>query len=284
MIRCAVILPAAGKGQRFAASGRASASKIEHELEGRAVFLRAIDLFHGRPEVEQIILAVDPQRYDEFTFRWGEALGFLNVDVVPGGASERWETVQQALGAVRDGVTHITVHDAARPATPAAVIDRVFASAEHHPAVIPAVPVSSTLKRVESAGGAVAKDRVDDILGLGDPDGPDVPPDALGTVAETVSRANVVAVQTPQVFDAGVLRAAYERLTNMSATQRREVTDDAGLVEATGTPVMVVRGDPGNLKLTEPADAEMLASLLRFRETETKQQDAVRDLFGDEDD
>ncbi len=277
MIDCAVILPAAGKGERFAAGSSASASKVEFELEGRAVFLRAIDLFHGRPEVRQIVLAVDPARHGEFVARWGEALSFLQVEVVPGGEAERWETVSKAMGRVDATVTHIAVHDAARPVTPKAVIDRVFAAAETCDAVIPGLPVSNTLKRVEERAEASPRDRVDDILGLGEET--ETHADQPRRVTETVPRADLVAVQTPQVFRAELLRDAYARLQTDGSLA---VTDDAALVEAMGQEVVVVEGDPGNLKLTRPADAELLSALLRYRQAESKQADAIRDLFGDD--
>ncbi|MEM9751955.1 MAG: 2-C-methyl-D-erythritol 4-phosphate cytidylyltransferase [Planctomycetota bacterium] len=308
MIRCSVILPAAGRGSRFAA-GRsggpnlaASASKIELELEGRAVFLRSIDLFHGRPEVEQIVLAVDPMRYDEFMARWGETLAFMHVDAVPGGTAERWETVAEALKVVREDVKHIAVHDAARPATPKAMIDRVFAAAETEDAVIPGLTVADTLKRIDAAGqdqpahpgtSDTAGSRADAILGMLDGDGGDGDAQveawkasagaALGTVTQTVSRDGLVGVQTPQVFRAEPFRAAYAELASDPAAMVG-VTDDASLFERRGVPVTVVAGDPGNLKLTRPEDAELLSALLRYCDAETKQADAVKDLFGDDDD
>ncbi|MEM8783632.1 MAG: IspD/TarI family cytidylyltransferase [Planctomycetota bacterium] len=294
MIRCSVILPAAGRGSRFASgvgakAGVAAASKIEWELEGRAVFLRAIDLFHGRPEVEQIVLAVAPSRFDEFMFRWGEALKFLGVEVVRGGKTERWETVAQALKHVREGATHVAVHDAARPTTPKAVIDRVFAAAETSDAVIPGLPVADTLKRLtDGAAPKKSRDRIDDILGVVEPEAEatlgttDPAPNdrEIGVVDRTVTREGLVTVQTPQVFGVQTLRRAYGTLDTLGAST--EVTDDAGLVEAMGGEVVVVAGDPGNLKLTRPEDAEMLSALFRFRDAEAKRADAVKALFGDD--
>ncbi|MEM1026455.1 MAG: 2-C-methyl-D-erythritol 4-phosphate cytidylyltransferase [Planctomycetota bacterium] len=297
MMRCSVILPAAGRGSRFASGRAASASKIETELEGRAVFLRAIDLFHGRPEVEQIVLAVDPTRYDEFMSRWGEALGFMTVDVVRGGTAERWETVAEALKVVRDEATHIAVHDAARPATPTAVIDRVFAAAATCDAVIPGVAVADTLKRIDATepeeppAEDTPASRADAILGMFDDT--DSAPDtqiqewkaasgaALGTVTQTVSREGLVGVQTPQVFRAEPFRSAYAAFAD-DPSAMAGVTDDASLFERRGVSVTVVAGDPGNLKLTRPEDAELLSSLLRYRDAERKSADAVKELFGDD--
>jgi 2-C-methyl-D-erythritol 4-phosphate cytidylyltransferase len=300
-MRCSVILPAAGRGSRFRA-GQASAaatpslSKVEHALEGRAVFLRAIDLFRERPEVTQILLAVDPDRLDDFAFRWSEALSFRAVDLVPGGRAERWETVAAALTHVEAEATHIAVHDAARPATPAAVLDRVFAAATQHHAVVPGLPVADTLKRLADPvtqpadGNRDALDRIDDILGLNptaeqSASAADLLPEnpsSLGFVESTVSRERLIGVQTPQVFRADVLRDAYADVV-AEPDRMSGITDDASLLERGGVAVHVVPGDPGNLKLTRPEDRELLSALLRFREAETRAAEAVRDLFGNED-
>ncbi len=273
-----VILPAAGLGQRFAAGDplgltRASASKIEFELDHKPVFLHAIEAFRAVGQVGQIILAVHPDRFDDFRFRWADKLAFLQVDLVAGGTVERWETVKLALEAVRDGATHIAVHDAARPVVSVKLIERVLVAAERLPAVIPGLPVSSTLKKVgpEEAGAEAQIDPLDDILGEGTSP-------AARPVHGTVPRDGLVAIQTPQVFEIELLRRAYDR-----ADQYPGITDDAGLVEALGETVHVVEGDPGNIKITHPGDAELAAALLAYRKQSTAAK-TVADLFGDDDD
>ena len=124
-----VILPAAGLGSRFAVNDRASSSKIEFELAHKPVFQHAIDLFTGRPDVCQVLLAVHPDKLDEFAFRWQDKLTFMRVKLVAGGQAERWETVKLALEHVADEATHIAVHDAARPCASSMMIDRVFDAA-----------------------------------------------------------------------------------------------------------------------------------------------------------
>lgn len=289
-----VILPAAGVGSRFVAegasfSGGAAASKIEFELDHKPVFLHAIEAFRGATvsvgHVGQIILAIHPDRLDDFRFRWEDKLRFLEVTLVPGGTAERWETVKLALDAVLPGATHIAVHDAARPVVSPKLIERVFAAAEHLPAVIPGLPVSSTLKRAAppetpetpeeaAAISGGASGALDDILGA------DTNPTAgARRVLDTVSREDVVAIQTPQVFEVSLLRRAYEQAENLAG-----VTDDAGLIEALGEPVHVVEGDPGNIKITHPGDAELAAALIAHRKHADAKQRAVVDLFGDDDD
>jgi 2-C-methyl-D-erythritol 4-phosphate cytidylyltransferase len=138
---------------------------------------------------------------------------------VAGGAT-RSESVRAGLAAVPDEATIILVHDAARPfAGPELfrrVIDAVIAGAD---AAIPAVPVDDTIKVV--AGDAVI---------------------------DTPDRSTLVAIQTPQAFRAGVLRAAH--------ASGGDATDDAGLVERMGGRVVVVAGADDNRKITKPADLD----------------------------
>lgn len=269
-----VILPAAGLGQRFAAGGKASVSKIEYLIDHKPVFLHAIEAFRAVGNVGQIILAVHPDQLDDFRSRWGDKLNFLQADLVAGGTAERWETVKLALAAVRPGATHVAVHDAARPVVSATMIERTFAAAQRLPAVIPGLPVSSTLKKVgPAAADPIEPDPLDTILGE-----EFSPTTSARPVIETIPRDDLVAIQTPQVFEIDLLRRAYHQ-----AGQLPGVTDDAALVEALGETVYVVDGDPGNIKITHPGDAELAEALLAHRKRGVAKQKVV-DLFGDDDD
>lgn len=260
----AVILPAAGASTRFG-----KGSKIEADLGGRPVFLRSVELFTGRKDVAQIILAVNPDTIDAFNFRWADRLGFHGVKVVPGGKTERWETVQRALEAVGSDATHVAIHDAARPLTTKALIDRVFLAAESFDAVIPGMSCSATLKRVGPADDAPL-DPLDAILGES------ARPPAQRVVA-TVDRRDVVEVQTPQVFKLDLLRRAYEKID-------ASVTDDAALVEALGEPVYVVEGEATNLKITRPGDMELAGALVQQRDAAGAKEMAAKKLFLHDDD
>jgi 2-C-methyl-D-erythritol 4-phosphate cytidylyltransferase len=140
--------------------------------------------------------------------------------VVPGG-SDRTESVRLALAAAlgeSPDLSIVLVHDAARAFTPPELIRAVTAAvAAGAPAVVPVLPVADTVKRVDN-----------DI------------------VAETVDRADLRAVQTPQGFAVGVLRKAYAVADSH--------TDDAGLVERLGVPVSTVPGHPAAMKITTPFD------------------------------
>ncbi len=145
--------------------------------------------------------------------------------VVPGGAT-RSASVRAGLDAVPGDATVVVVHDAARPLAGPDLWDAVVAAVESGAdAAICAVPCSDTIKRV-----------------------------ADGAVVATVDREALVAVQTPQAFRAGVLRAVH--------AAGGEATDDAALVEAAGGRVVVVPGSPENIKITHPADLVVAEALM----------------------
>lgn len=276
-----VILPAAGAGLRFArgaADGLIATSKIELDLAGKPVFLHAVELFIRRSDVRQVIVAVAPNRLDDFRFRWGDKLGFLGVTVVAGGEAERWQTVSRAIEAVSDGATHIAVHDAARPLASTALIDRVFEAAKRFDAVIPACDIGATLKRVEMDDTAEAEaDPLDAILG-----GTETGASPIRRVVRTVDRRSLVAVQTPQVFRADLLRKAYRQIVD-GRLDPAGITDDAQLIESLGESVRVVEGESTNLKITYPGDAELAEALLSKRGVSTAAELAKKRLFVDDD-
>ncbi|MEM7682796.1 MAG: IspD/TarI family cytidylyltransferase [Planctomycetota bacterium] len=294
MIRASAILAAAGQGRRFGGPGRASASKVEFEVAGKPVLLHAIDTLAARPEVAQILVAVDPDRFDEFADRWRDAIEDRGGTLVPGGRKDRWETVRLALAEVDASCTHVAVHDAARPAASQAMLDRVFAAAGRLDAVIPGLPVSDTLHRAEpdddpaeasAEAQGTATDVADAILGLDplDPSGVS-PGGASGAlerhrVVEPVDRAGLFAVQTPQVFERALLVNAYAELGD----DPQGLTDDASVVLRAGGVVRIVAGDPTNLKLTRPGDAPLLEAILAARQT-TDARDKVKELWADEED
>ncbi|MEE9211532.1 MAG: 2-C-methyl-D-erythritol 4-phosphate cytidylyltransferase [Phycisphaeraceae bacterium] len=280
-MKIAVILPAAGAGRRFGGSGDAGgANKIEAQLAGRAVFLRAVELFVGRSQVGPVILAVNPDTIDDFKLRWGDKLGFHGVQLVPGGRQERWETVRNALSAVDGSCTHVAVHDAARPLTSAKLIDRLFDAAQKYPAVIPAVAVNATLKRVieDDAGDGAQADPLDAILG-------DAGKNSLqaSRVVETIDRCGLVEVQTPQVFEVALLRRAYAQITD-GKLDGGGITDDAAVVESLGEPVHVVDGDALNIKITRPDDLKLAEAIYKMTHDEDAALLAKKRLFADDDD
>lgn len=244
-----VILPAAGSSRRFGGS-----DKLGQDLGGRPLLLRTVEIFTRREDVRSIIVAAPPDSIDEFRGRYGATLGFHGVQIVEGGRIERWETVKNALAAVPAEATHIAVHDAARPAASEALIDRVFEAARVLPAVVPGLAITATVKRLgEETVAAVEEDPVADLI-LGDTGREQC---QARSVIETIDRTGLVAIQTPQVFEASLLRRAYAS-ENLSGA-----TDDATLVERLGERVYVVEGELRNIKVTTPEDLELVRAILK---------------------
>lgn len=248
-----MIIPAAGASSRYAAAGGVR-SKIDEDFGGRPVLQRTVEMFTNRDETAVVIVAGPADDWDEFIMRHGDKLGLLGVKVCKGGKTHRYETVKNAMALVPADCTHVAVHDAARPCTPPELIDRVLSAAEKHAAVIPAVDVPDTIKRVSPAAKQDKDiDPLDAILGGAGKAGRNVRP-----VQQTVPRENLVLVQTPQVFTRELLVRAYAQADLAS-------TDDASLVEKLGEPVMVVEGDPRNLKITRPVDLTMARLIMQIR-------------------
>jgi 2-C-methyl-D-erythritol 4-phosphate cytidylyltransferase len=249
----AAVIPAAGVGSRF------GGDKLARTLGGRPVLVRAVESLSVREEVRDIIVAGPPRDMDAFRERYGDVLGFLGATIVEGSDVERWDTVAKAMAHVPQDCTHIAVHDAARPCPDSAMLDRLFFAASHLQAVVPGLVVSSTLKAVDSAQGHVLRDGdalADSILGESSDPGVHVVP-----IVKTVDRTSLMHVQTPQIFDAALLRRAHQQ------ADKAGCTDEASLVERLGEQVHVVEGDPLNVKLTHAGDWALAEAALARRGT-----------------
>ncbi len=189
-----------------------------------------------------VVLVVHPDHVDDEATRIRPHTAGTPVTVVAGGAS-RSASVRAGLAAVPAGAGVVAVHDAARPlASPALwarMLDSVGDGSPGVDGAVPVVPVTDTLRSV--GGGAV-------------------------------DRSTLVAVQTPQVFVATVLRDAH--------AGGDEATDDATLVEAAGGRVVHVEGEPTNLKITSPGDLDAARALLARLERERAGHDEVDDSDG----
>ena len=154
------------------------------------------------------------------------------VRVVPGGAT-RTESVLRAALEASEGATLLAVQDGARPLVTSALIDDAVAAAQRYHAAAPAVPVTDTIK--------VAHD---------------------GIVESTPERSTLFAVQTPQVFDAELLKAALQDALRADAA----LTDDCSAVERFGKEVHLTAGDRENIKITTPLDLTIAEAILQRRE------------------
>ena len=218
MTETVAVVPAAGSGHRLGAG----IAKAFVDLDGRTMLEHAVDGLLGSGVIERVVVAVPADRVAETASLLGG-----RATVVAGGA-ERADSVRLALSAAGDP-DFVLVHDAARALTPADQIQRVVAALrDGRRAVIPVLHVVDTIKAV----------------------------DANGVVLGTPHRAGLRAVQTPQGFEAALLRRAYGQVPAESAT------DDAALVENLGVPVHTVAGDAMAFKITTPLDLRLARAVL----------------------
>jgi 2-C-methyl-D-erythritol 4-phosphate cytidylyltransferase len=222
----AVIFPAAGRSSRF----HGKEKKPFTNLDGRAVWLRSVEQFITRSDVAQCIIVVSPEDQERFRQRFGANLAFMNVQIANGGA-ERFESVANALALVKPEVEFIAVHDAVRPCITESLINDVFAKAQKTGAAMLAVPVTDTLKQV----------------------------DTNKQVKGTTSRAGLWLAQTPQAFRRDWLQAAYDGRAQLG----KDITDDAQLMEAAGHAVHVVEGATTNIKITTKQDLLLADAILK---------------------
>jgi 2-C-methyl-D-erythritol 4-phosphate cytidylyltransferase len=216
------VLAAAGRGERLGSDR----PKAFARLGGRPLLAESLERLEGSDWIERIVIAAPPE-WEEPCILVAEELGAGKVSAVVTGGAARSESVRLALGEVPEDAAVVLVHDAARPLLPDEVIERVLAPlSEGWDGVVPALPVSDTVKKVE-------QDRV----------------------VETLSRDELVAVQTPQAFVAPVLREAL-------GGDVSSASDCSSLVEAQGGRVKVVEGDRRLLKITDADDLAVVESWL----------------------
>ena len=191
--------------------------------------------------VELVVVAAPPDGVAEVEALLASHDIGAPVLVVAGG-EHRQESVARALEALPPDVDVVLVHDAARPLAPSELIDAVASAVlAGHGAVVPGLAMTDTVKRVVlSSDGADADGR------------------APEQVLDTVARIDLRCIQTPQGFDRAVLTKAH-------AAAEDTATDDAGLVERLGLPVVVIAGSADAFKITRPIDLLVAEAVLRER-------------------
>jgi 2-C-methyl-D-erythritol 4-phosphate cytidylyltransferase len=226
--KVAAIICAAGPGKRF--GGKRHKQFVD--VAGRAAFLRSVELFSNREDVKQILLGIPQEDEEIVKIRWGANLSLFNVKVFIGGAT-RFETVNKALGMLRDDINLVAIHDAARCCVTGKWIDDVIKAAEKTGAAILACPILATLKEVNDA-----------------------------VIVKTVDRNGLYEAQTPQVFEVSLLKKAHDSADKKNTDK---IGDDSLLVEALGHKVSVVETDSSNIKITYPADVAIAEAILKTR-------------------
>ncbi|MFP5225492.1 MAG: 2-C-methyl-D-erythritol 4-phosphate cytidylyltransferase [Actinomycetota bacterium] len=211
------ILVAAGSGERL---GLGIPKALAPLHGGDPLFLSSLPAL--REACQGVIIVVPAGHQGEFA-RWLPELEEKGRQVryIEGGAT-RQASVAAGLSLLPDDADAVLVHDAARPFLASAVLAELLEGLVDHEAVIPAVQITDTVKKVSN-----------------------------GTVAGTVPRGELVTVETPQAFRAHVLRAAH------AISRTGDATDDAALVEAAGGDVAVIMLPERGLKVTTPADLQL---------------------------
>ncbi len=225
-VRADTIVVAAGRSSRTGGT-----DKLAADIGGRPLLAWTLDALAASPAVDRMIVVTSEER--RATLAIAPWLPAGVIDIVVGG-ERRQESVHAGFvgfdrhAADESGV--VLVHDAARPLVDPALVAAVAAATARHGAAIPIVPVAETLKRIDGE-----------------------------LVGATVDRAGLGAAQTPQGIRRDLFRAAWRRFP---ADGPETFTDEAALLEACSIDVHVVPGDPGNLKVTLPADIERAALVL----------------------
>jgi 2-C-methyl-D-erythritol 4-phosphate cytidylyltransferase len=206
-------------------------NKLLIELGGMPVLLHSLRVFDAVEAVEEIVVVTrqeDVQNVAELLQKYG----ITKASKVVAGGATRPESVHNGVMAADSDATFIAVHDGARPfVTEKLLLDALEAAMKHNAATA-ALPVVATIKRAEN-----------------------------GLVQETISRDGLYEIQTPQVFQADLLKAALTK----ALEENLAVTDDCMAVEALGCPVCITPGSRENIKLTTQDDLPLAQAIAATR-------------------
>ncbi len=226
--RCAALVAAAGSSSRMG-----GINKLLEPLDGIPVLVRTLTALERAQRVDSIVIATREE--DLITVsQLCKTYGITKCKKVIRGGEDREHSVLLAALEAEPDTELLAVQDGARPLVSPALIDRVIEAAQRCGAAAPAIPVKDTIKTV----------REDE------------------AVEETLERSRLRAVQTPQVFEASLLKAALQAALEEGAV----LTDDCSAVERLGKVVYLIEGEETNLKITTPTDLILAEALLAAEE------------------
>ena len=226
--RCAALVAAAGSSSRMG-----GINKLLEPLDGIPVLVRTLTALERAQRVDSIVIA--PREEDLITVsQLCKTYGITKCKKVIRGGEDREHSVLLAALEADPDTELLAVQDGARPLVSPDLIDRVIEAAQRCGAAAPAVPVKDTVKTVREDGA----------------------------VEETLERSRLRAVQTPQVFEASLLKAALQAALEEGAA----LTDDCSAVERLGKVVYLIEGEETNLKITTPTDLILAEALLAAEE------------------
>ena len=199
---------------------------------------RTLTAFSTHPAIARIVIVAGADELARVRETAARCAGKCPIDVVRGGET-RSASVRNGLEILAGDIDIVLVHDAARPLVGSALIDRVIDATVRTGAAVPGLPLSDTVKRVDTAG--LVRSTI---------------PRTATIDGQTVT--GLIAVQTPQGALLANLRRAYAQYDFAAS----EPTDEASLIEATGAPVEIALGDPDNIKITRQEDIVLAERLI----------------------
>lgn len=223
----AAVIVAAGSSQRMGGE-----DKQFIELCGKPVLARSMAAFQHCPIIEEIVVVTKPSSV-EAVRKMAEKYGIDKLKAVVEGGENRAASVQNGVEAVSAAAEFVAIHDGARPLVRPDMIDEMIRLGGTTHAVAPAIPMKDTVKIA----------------------------DGNGLVLSTPDRSTLYAVQTPQVFQANILKAALQSALAAGAA----LTDDCSAVERLGKEVYLTPGWRENIKITTPEDLAVAEAFLRRR-------------------
>ena len=225
-VSCTAVIVAAGSARRME-----GIDKVLAPLGELPVLVHTLYAFQDCPAFDQVVVVTREDLLVEVADLCRE-YGLDKVTKVVVGGAERIHSVRAGLREVNPEAELIAIHDGARPLVPQQVLEQTVEKAAQTGAAAPAVPVTDTIKRGEK-----------------------------GLTVETVDRSSLWAVQTPQIFEAGLIRAAIEK----AVEDQVELTDDCAAVERLGMKVSLTQGSRENIKITTPFDLLVGEAILDAR-------------------
>ncbi|MDR0489993.1 MAG: 2-C-methyl-D-erythritol 4-phosphate cytidylyltransferase [Oscillospiraceae bacterium] len=222
-LKCSAVIAAAGSSKRMNGG-----DKLFLNICGAPVLSHTLAGFQKCGLIDEIIVVAHSDMLERVIEICKEYCIDKAAMVIVGG-STRLDSVRNGVLAVSKENRLIAIHDGARPCVDIDTIERAIVAASEHNAAAPAIPVSSTIKKVIN-----------------------------GTVIETVDRESLFEIQTPQVFDADLIKAALANAANKSLN----ITDDCMAVELLGHPVHITEGSRNNIKLTTREDMSIAEAIL----------------------
>jgi 2-C-methyl-D-erythritol 4-phosphate cytidylyltransferase len=227
-MRVNAVIVAAGDGRRM----NSATPKVLLSLKGRPLILYTLERFVAAQTVGRVILVVPEKEMArcDALIRAERGLNALHYILQPGGA-RRQDSVSQGLARLDRDCEVVVIHDGAHPFVSPLLVDRCAEAARKEGAAVVGLPARDTIKMVST-------ERV---------------------VYKTLARECIWQIQTPQAFRTELIRAAYER----AEQEHTEATDDAMLVELLGKTVVVLEGDPLNIKITVPEDLPFAEVLIQ---------------------